>query len=151
MPAAIQSYRGQTQQPVPQTEGELIRCTIESLALKYRLVLVQLEELMGNKIEVLHVVGGGSQNDLLNQMTADACQRPVVAGPVEAAVLGNLLVQVRAGGEIGSLSQIRDVVRASSRLTLYEPGKPSSWDEACEQFNRLLTKGSALDPEKKPA
>ena len=82
-----------------------------------------LEELVGANIGVIHIVGGGSQSGILNQFAADACQRPVVAGPVEAASLGNLLVQVRASGEIGSLAEIREVARISSQVTRYEPAK----------------------------
>ena len=100
MPKAIQDFCRETKQPVPKTEGELVRCAYESLALKYREVLGWLEELTGNRIEVIHIVGGGSKSGILNQFTADACQRPVVTGPVEATAMGNLLVQVRASGEL---------------------------------------------------
>jgi rhamnulokinase len=123
MPKAIQDYCRETKQPVPRTEGELVRCAYESLAIKYREVLGWLEELGGESIEVIHIVGGGSQSKMLNQFAADACQRPVVTGPVEATALGNLLVQVRASGEIGSLSEMRDVARASSQVARYEPSK----------------------------
>src|SRR5208282_5961173 len=116
MPRAIQDFCRETRQPVPRSEGELVRCAYESLALKYRQVLGWLEELTGNRIEVIHVVGGGSQSAILNQFTADACQRPVVAGPVEATAIGNLLVQARADGELASLAEMRDVVRRSSGI-----------------------------------
>ena len=99
-PAAIQEWCGDYGEPVPQTEGELIRCALESLAFKYRMVLEWLEELTGTRIEVMHIVGGGCQNEALNQLTADACGRPVVAGPVEATVLGNVLIQARSAGEL---------------------------------------------------
>ena len=82
-----------------------------------------LEELGGEHIEIIHIVGGGSQSKMLNQFAANACQRPVLAGPVEATALGNLLVQVRASGEINSLSEIREVARKSSLVTRYEPAK----------------------------
>ncbi|MGA2175133.1 MAG: rhamnulokinase family protein [Verrucomicrobiota bacterium] len=121
MPKAMQDFCRETKQPAPRTEGELVRCAYESLALKYREVLGWLEELGGERIGVIHIVGGGSQSKILNQFAADACQRPVVAGPVEATALGNLLVQVRASGEINSLSEIREVARKSSRVTRYEP------------------------------
>ena len=98
MPAEIQAFCRETGQPAPETEGAIVRCALESLALKYRTVLGWLEELTGNTIEVIHIVGGGSQNTLLNQFAANACRRPVLAGPVEATVLGNLLVQARATG-----------------------------------------------------
>ena len=136
MPRAIQDYCAATAQPVPQSEGALIRCVLESLALKYQVVLGWLEELTGEKIEVIHIVGGGSRNDLLNQFTANATARPVLAGPVEATALGNLLMQMRATGECGSLSEMRDIVRKSSELRRFEP-KPASlvqWEEARGKF-----------------
>jgi rhamnulokinase len=130
MPKAIQNFCSETKQPVPRTEGELVRCAYESLALKYREVVGWLEELAGNSIEVIHIVGGGSKSELLNQFCADACQRPVVTGPVEATAMGNLLVQVRASGELSSLSEMREVVRESSSVKTYCPGKTSGWAEA---------------------
>ena len=121
MPKAIQGFCRETKQPVPRTEGELVRCCYESLALKYREVLGSLEELTGNRIDAIHIVGGGSQSDLLNQLTADTCQRPVVSGPVEATAMGNLLTQVKADGELASLSEMREVGRASIAMLHYEP------------------------------
>jgi len=130
MPKAIQDCCRESGQPAPRTEGELVRCAYESLALRYREVLGWLEELTSNRIEVIHIVGGGSQSNILNQFTADACQRPVLAGPVEATALGNLLVQVRASGELSSLAEMREVVRRSTRVTTFEPGEASPWDAA---------------------
>ena len=121
MPKAIQEFCRETKQPVPKTEGELVRCAYESLALKYRETLGSLEELTGEKVEVIHIVGGGSQSRILNQFAADACQRPVVTGPVEATAMGNLLTQIRADDELGSLAEMREVVRASSVEQRYEP------------------------------
>jgi rhamnulokinase len=121
MPAAIQEFCRETKQPVPEEGGQLVRCVLESLAARYREVLTGLEEVTGNRIQVIHVVGGGSRNNLLNQLTANACQRPVVAGPVETTVLGNLLMQVRAHGELNSLGEMREIVRASSDLRRFEP------------------------------
>jgi rhamnulokinase len=135
MPKAMRDFCRETGQPVPKGEGELIRCAYESLALKYRQVLGWLEELTGNRIEVVHVVGGGSRNSLLNQFTADACQRPVVAGPVEATAMGNLLVQARASGELSSLGEMRQVVRKSSEVATFEPGKAEPWEAA---YSRLM-------------
>ncbi len=131
MPKAMQDYCRETTQPVPETEGALVRCALESLALKYRATVGSLEELTGEKIEVIHVVGGGSQNNLLNQFTADACNRPVLAGPVEATVLGNVLVQARAAGEIKDLKELREIVRASSDLREFVPDARASaaWQE----------------------
>lgn len=121
MPQAIRDFCRETRQPVPRTAGELVRCCYESLALKYRETLGSLEELAGSRIDVIHIVGGGSQSDLLNQLTADACQRPVLSGPVEATAMGNLLTQVKADGELASLAEMREVVRASSTVRRHEP------------------------------
>jgi rhamnulokinase len=137
MPKAIQGFCRETKQPVPKTEGELVRCAYESLALKYRQTLGWLEELTANRIEVIHIVGGGSKSGILNQLTADACQRPVITGPVEATALGNLLVQVRASGELSSLSEMREVVRKSSDVAVCRPAKPGAWDEASSRFDEL--------------
>jgi rhamnulokinase len=115
----------------------LVRCAYESLALRYREVLGWLEELTGNRIEVIHIVGGGSKSRILNQFTADACQRPVVTGPVEATAMGNLLVQVRASGELASLAEMREVVRNSSDVAIFQPGKPAAWEEAAARFGNL--------------
>jgi rhamnulokinase len=124
MPGAIQDFCRETGQPVPKSAGGLIRCALESLAVKYAGTLRGIEKLTGEKIGVVHIVGGGSQNVLLNQLTADASGRTVIAGPVEATALGNLLTQVRAHGEIGSLAELRAVVRSSSGLREFSPGKP---------------------------
>jgi rhamnulokinase len=121
MPRTIQQFCRETKQRVPRTDGEIIRCAFDSLAVKYREVLESLEDLTGVPIEVIHVVGGGSQSELLNQLAANACQRPVIAGPIEAASMGNLLTQVRSDGELNSLAEMREVVRASSATVHYEP------------------------------
>jgi rhamnulokinase len=134
MPKAIQDYCRETKQPVPKTEGELVRCCYESLALKYGEVLASLEELTGEAVEVIHIVGGGSQNKVLSRFAADVCQRPVVAGPVEATALGNLLTQVRVSGELSSLAELREVVRASSEVQRYDP---VAWDGAADRFASL--------------
>lgn len=134
MPRAIQDFCRETKQPIPRSEGELVRCCYESLALKYRETLGSLEELTGEAIDVIHIVGGGSQNKVLSQFAADACQRPVVTGPVEATAMGNLLTQIRADGELGSLGEMRDVVRVSSAVQRYEP---AAWTPAAERFEAL--------------
>lgn len=138
MPKAIQDYCGETRQPVPQTDGEIIRCAFESLALKYKVVFGWLEQLAGNRIDVIHIVGGGSRNQLLNQFTANACGRPVIAGPGESTVLGNLLVQLRAGGELNSLHEMRKVLRNSSEINSFEPQNESAWQEAYERSRHFL-------------
>jgi rhamnulokinase len=139
MPKAIQDFCRETRQPIPETEGDLVRCALESLALKYRVVLGWLGEIAGERVEVIHIVGGGSRNQLLNQFTADACGRRVIAGPTEATVLGNLLMQVRTSGELGSLAEMRNVVRQSSDLIEYLPRGTGMWDEAHARFNQLCS------------
>jgi rhamnulokinase len=142
MPKAIQDFCRETRQPVPQTEGELVRCASESLALKYGVVLGWLHELTGELPEVIHIVGGGSRNQLLNQMAADACQRPVVTGPVEATAMGNLLVQVRASGELRTLSEMREVTRQSRDVKPYQPAASRAWQDAAGRFEDLLAAGT---------
>lgn len=138
MPTAIREWCREHGQPEPETEGQLARCAFESLSLKYHVVLSQLEELTGTPIEVIHIVGGGSQNELLNQFAANACGRPVIAGPVEGTVMGNVLVQARSLGEIGSLAEIRQVVHNSAGIKQYEPADSGRWKEAAERFTALL-------------
>ena len=140
MAEAIASWCHDTDQPVPQTPGQFIRCCVESLALKYRRVLSWLEELGGNKVEVVHIVGGGTKNDLLNQFTSNACGVPVVTGPVEATALGNVLIQARTAGRIGSLEEIRKVVRNSSDMNRYEPADQEQWDAADARLTELTSR-----------
>ena len=116
----LRDYARAHEVPFPETRGQLVRLVLESLAESYRRVLFDLESLTGHQPAVLHVVGGGAYNDLLNQLTADACAVQVVAGPAEATALGNLLVQARALGDLGDRS-VRDVVRASADLKTYAP------------------------------
>jgi rhamnulokinase len=137
MPHEIRSFCRETGQAVPETDGQVVRCALESLALKYRMVRGWMEELTGTPVEAVHVVGGGSQNDLLNRFTANACGRPVVAGPVEATALGNVLLQARTAGDVGSLEEIRNVVRNSSQLTRYTPEDQETWAKAYDQFVNL--------------
>lgn len=138
MPNAIRAWCKKHGQPEPESVGSVVRCALESLALKYRMVLGWLEELSGEKVEVIHIVGGGCQNGLLNQFAANACGRPVVTGPVEATALGNVLVQARTSGAISSLADMRKVVRASSDLRTYEPQERAAWDDAYARFQRML-------------
>jgi rhamnulokinase len=134
MPTAIAGYCRKTGQAVPETPGAFVRCCLESLALKYRQVLESLESLTGKRFEVLHVVGGGSQNALLNQFTADATNRPVLAGPAEATAVGNVLVQALGLGLMGSRDDIREVVRKSFAVTTYLPKHAAAWDEVYASF-----------------
>lgn len=138
MPSRIQEFCRRTGQEIPETKGEIVRCALESLALKYRWVLEKLEEITGWKINVIHIVGGGSQNELLCRFTASATRRPVIAGPVEATAVGNVLVQALAQGHISSLSDLREIVRNSFDLVTYDPVNPDPWDEAYGRFLSVI-------------
>lgn len=122
MPARIAVAARRTGQPVPADRPALVRCILDSLALAYRRALRQVQELSGRQISVVHVVGGGSRNDLLLQLTADACGLPVQAGPAEATALGNILVQARAlGAAPGDLAGMRALLRTTQRLRCFQP------------------------------
>jgi rhamnulokinase len=108
-------------------KGRLARIILEGLAVKYSEVLDKLQYLIGRRIEVLHIVGGGCQNEILNQFTSDATGKKVVAGPVEATVLGNILVQAMATGEINSISQGRKIVSQSFQFKEYFPENTDEW------------------------
>jgi rhamnulokinase len=138
MPARIRAFCRKTGQKPPADKGALVRCALESLALTYRRVLGRLERVTGQRVEVLHIVGGGSQNALLNQFAADAIGRPVVAGPVEATAAGNVLVQLLATKEIRSLAEGREVIRRSFPTTVFQPRDTAAWDAAYERFEKQL-------------
>lgn len=138
MPARIQAYCAATGQPVPQDKGTVARVVLESLALKYRRTLELLDELTGQHIPVLHIVGGGTQNRLLSQFAANAIGRPVIAGPVEATAAGNLLMQMLAMGDIASLAEGRAVIRRSFETERFEPCAAAQWDEAYGRNRELL-------------
>ncbi len=135
MPDRIRAFCQMTNQPVPQSKGAIIRCTLEGIALKYRWVLERVEEMLGRRLEPLHIVGGGTRNRLLSQFTADAIGRPVVTGPIEATAAGNVVMQALALGHIASLEEGREVVRNSFDVVSYEPSGQPGWDEA---YTRLL-------------
>jgi rhamnulokinase len=138
MPEAIAAFCRDTGQSAPTTPGAFVRCALESLALLYRRTLEQIEQLVGRKMERLHIVGGGSRNTLLNQFTADALRIPVLAGPAEATAAGNVLIQAIALGHLGSLSDARQVVRESFNLTTLAQGNSAEWLKAYERFLKLL-------------
>lgn len=140
MPQAIKEFCQRTGQTPPDGVGATVRCCLESLALKYRWTLERLEELRGSRLDVLHIVGGGTQNKLLSRLTADCLQRPVITGPVEATATGNILVQAMARGELGSLEDIRAVVRRSFSPETFEPDAQAAgqWDAAYEKYLSLL-------------
>jgi sugar (pentulose or hexulose) kinase len=137
MPAKIDQFCDQTRQKRPSNRGDYVRTCLESLALAYRRTLDGLQDVLGRKIDVIHIVGGGVQNELLNQMTADACGRIVLAGPVEATAIGNVLVQAMATGDVKSLVDARAIVRASFDVKRYEPRDSSQWDVAYQRFRAL--------------
>jgi rhamnulokinase len=138
MPEAIRAFCGKSGQTVPDSPGAIICCALESLALTYRRALEALEELVGRRIETIHVVGGGTQNRQLCQMTADACNRRVVAGPVEATAIGNVMMQAIAAGEVGSIVQAREIVRQSFPVEEYQPCDSAAWDEAYTRFVKIV-------------
>jgi rhamnulokinase len=137
MPEAIARYCRNTNQPVPLTVGQVARCIFESLALKYRLVIERLETLTGKPVGILHIVGGGSQNAMLNQFAADATNCQVIAGPVETTSIGNILLQLIALGAVPSLAAGRELVRHSFETATYQPQNTAAWDEAAARFHYL--------------
>lgn len=138
MPQALAEYCRRSGQPAPEGVGATVRCALESLALRYRWVLLKLEELTGQRLEVIHIVGGGSQNELLCQLCADACERVVLAGPVEATALGAVLAQAIGLGALGGLAEAREVVRRSFEVRRYEPRADGRWAGHYARFVGLL-------------
>lgn len=139
MPEAIRNYCKRTGQPVPETDAAVARCSLESLAMRYRLCLGWLEELTGSTKKVIHIVGGGTQNKLLCQMTADVCQRRVIAGPVEATALGNIAMQAIGAGELADVNAARERIRKSDEIAVYEPKNGAMWEEAYQRFLKLIS------------
>jgi len=132
-------------EPVPSTRGEVVRCILDSLALGYRRVVGQAARLSERPVEVVHVVGGGSQNDLLCSLTASACGVPVQAGPVEAAALGNVLVQARAlGADLPDLAAMRALVRATHEPVVHRPGEAGPADAEWRAAEERLHGAPAL-------
>lgn len=134
---AIRDYCRRTAQPAPETVGQVVRGCLESLALRYRAVLEALEQLAGHRLETVRIVGGGCQNRLLCQFAADACRRPVVAAPVEATALGNVMMQAIATGQLAGLEQGRAAIAASISQEYFDPGPDTGWDEAYARFLSL--------------
>lgn len=135
MPGKIAAACRTTNQPVPVTPGEIVRCVLESLALLYRRTFSQLEEVTGRTLSILHIVGGGSKNLLLNQLTANSTGRVVLAGPTECSAIGNVLVQAIALGHIPSLTAAREIVRSSFPLVRYQPADAKLWESVDKQFH----------------
>ncbi len=140
MPLKIERFCRDTGQRPPVMRGEFVRACLDGLALTYRQTLEGLEDVLGRRISVIHILGGGSQNTLLNQMTADACNRTVIAGPVEATAIGNILVQGIATGDVSSISEARSIVRRSFEVIPYEPKQPKRWDAAYAKYLQINKK-----------
>lgn len=134
MRAAIGEFCARTHQVVPKSEPGFVRAVLESMAFKYRVVLRQLEELTGRRVERVRVIGGGSKNRLLNQFTADATHTTVLAGPVEATALGNVAVQMLATGAASSLKEVRGIIERSYPVEVFRPTDPERWDRQAQRF-----------------
>ena len=137
-PQHIRDLCQQTGQPVPQSVGAVVRSVLESLALAYREVLELVQQVSNQPVSTLHIVGGGTQNQLLNQLTANATGLPVVAGPIEATVMGNALVQLITLGEIADFRQARDIVAGMAELRRYEPVDTAVWNEVYGRYQHLI-------------
>jgi rhamnulokinase len=136
MPSMIDEFCRKTHQAAPATPGAYVRCVLDSLALKYRLVLRNLEQLCGRRIDQIRVIGGGSKNRLLNQFTAGATGRRVLAGPAEATALGNIAMQILATGEASSLQEVRAIVDRSFPTEVFEPVDTDRWEQQTQRFEQ---------------
>jgi rhamnulokinase len=134
MPAKIRAFAKKTRQKPPESPGQFVRCCLESLALTYRRTLDGVEKLIGREVGVLHIVGGGGRNMLLNQMTADALNRRVVVGPYEATAVGNALTQAIGAGRVRDLPHLRAIVRKSFEPETYEPRRSAAYERAGARF-----------------
>lgn len=138
MPQRIRDYTSRTNQPMPETHPQVIATVYTSLAMKYRYALEQLLRVSGRHVEKIHVIGGGSQNALLCQMTANATGKTVIAGPVEATALGNAIVQLIALGEISDIAEARAILSQASDMVTYQPQDTAIWEENYQRFTELL-------------
>ena len=134
---AIAAFCRDTDQPAPETPGACSKAILESLAFKYRLVLESIEELVGHRLEEIRIIGGGSKNRLLNQFTANATGRPVIAGPVEATALGNIAMQMLATRAVSSLDDARAIIEHSFPTDRFEPVHTSEWEKQYQRFKRI--------------
>jgi len=139
MESAIKEFCKRTHQKVPKTKGEIIRCILESLAFRYKEVFETLEELLGKHIRILHIVGGGSQNTLLSQFTADALDIPVITGPVEATAMGNIMIQAISRGAIKDLSYGRKIIKNSFEPVVYYPRDHKRWEEEYKRYKEITS------------
>lgn len=134
LPDKIRAYCKNTGQPIPETIGQLVRCIYESLALKYRLAIEQIGECTGKKFDVLHLMGGGTKDGFLCELTAQSLGIPVIAGPIEATALGNIMLQLIALGEIESIEKGRKIIAETEKVKIFEELHTNDWDEAYERF-----------------
>lgn len=139
IPARIQEFCKRTNQYVPQTIGEIVRCIYESLALKYKHSFINLEKITDKSFKGIHIVGGGTKDPLLCQMCANACNTLVSAGPIEATALGNVLVQFMAKGDIKDIKEAREIIKNSFDIKTYTPNDTDAWDKAYEEFKKILS------------
>jgi rhamnulokinase len=139
MPEAIRAFCRKTGQTPPDDKGAVVRCALESIAMKFRQVLQMCEELSGGRIETIHIVGGGTKNRQLCQFAADSCGRRVVTGPVEATAIGNLMMQAVAAGDVASIAEAREVIRRSFPVEEFEPQNTAAWDEAYPRFLKVVS------------
>jgi sugar (pentulose or hexulose) kinase len=139
MPEAVAEFCRKTQQPVPENKGEFVRCIYESLALKYRFLIDRINDMCPEPVEVLHIVGGGSQNEMLNQFSADATGLRVIAGPAEATAVGNIIVQAIAKKIVDGIEEGRKVVSRSFPLKAYEPRNKNKWNRVYEKVRGMFS------------
>jgi rhamnulokinase len=141
MAAAIRQFCRRTGQPQPDSMGAMVRCCLESLAFRYRETLGEIRGVYRHPINRIHIIGGGAKNGLLCSFAASACKVPVMAGPVEATAMGNIMVQAMAAGLFSSLEEMREVIRKSSVPVVYRPEEPEAWEEAYGLFKRICHEG----------
>ena len=139
MPDAIRNFCLKSGQPAPETHGEYIRCIFESLALKYRLTLESIQSVSNQPIEKVHIIGGGANNELLCQYSANAIGLPVVAGPTEATAIGNIMIQAEAMKAVASLEEIRTMVGNSFETKTFEPENHELWKKQLERFRKIIS------------
>jgi len=137
---AIQAYCRNTQQPVPETPAEICRCIFDSLALRYKQVFQWMQELAPFRLDVLHIIGGGSLNKYLNQFTANATGAMVLAGPQECTAIGNIMLQAQAAGLVGDIWEMRQTIARSLELVRYEPAEEEAWNQAYEKYIEIINK-----------
>ena len=138
IPKRVQEFCRKTGQYVPETVGEIMRCIYESLAMKYKLTFEKLRECTEQDYPVIHVIGGGTKDGLLCQLTANSCNRTVKAGPIEATVMGNIAVQLMSDGSVEGIGQARRIVADSSELKTYEPKETAEWEKAYADFLKIV-------------